>query len=100
MRSNETTSPPGLGMQAPDSPVPAPRAVTGTRCSRAIFNAAATAAVSSGKTTTSGLTARGFKDSSNPYAASILSPARTASRPSAPTRSATNPVVTNVSSGG
>ena len=30
MRSNDTTMPPSTGMHAPESPVPEPRAVTGT----------------------------------------------------------------------
>ena len=34
MRSNDTTMPSARGMHAPDRPVPVPRAVTGTPCSR------------------------------------------------------------------
>ena len=54
MRSNDTTMPSGRGTQAPDMPVPAPRAVTGTRCSSARRSTAATSSVVAGSTTASG----------------------------------------------
>src|SRR3546814_11561291 len=41
MRSKDTTIPSACGMQAPDSPVPEPRAVTGTPCSLAQVTTAA-----------------------------------------------------------
>ncbi len=48
MRSNDTRMPSGRGMQAPDRPVPEPRAVTGTPCSVAARRIAATSSVVAG----------------------------------------------------
>jgi hypothetical protein len=56
MRSNDTTIPPSTGMQAPDNPVPDPRAVTGTLCRPATRSTAATSAVVPGSTTAAGFT--------------------------------------------
>ena len=49
MRSNETTMPPADGMQAPDRPVPLPRAVTGMPSASASARTAATSAVERGR---------------------------------------------------
>ncbi len=54
MRSNDTTMPSATGMQAPDMPVPAPRAVTGTPLSSARRSTAATSSVVAGSTTAIG----------------------------------------------
>jgi hypothetical protein len=56
MRSNEMTMPPRRGMHAPDSPVPLPRAVTGTPSSAASRTMPATSSVVVGRTTKSGRT--------------------------------------------
>jgi hypothetical protein len=56
MRSNDTTIPPSAGMHAPDSPVPDPRAVTGTPWRSATPSTAATSPVVDGSTTATGLT--------------------------------------------
>ena len=66
MREKDTTSPPGSGMQPPESPVPAPRAVIGTLCAAATRTIAATCAVSDGNTTASGSCAAPCRDSSAP----------------------------------
>ncbi len=58
--------PPWVGMQAPDSPVPLPRAVTGTRASSARRRMAATSAVVAGRTTASGRTGTAVRASSWP----------------------------------
>jgi hypothetical protein len=53
MRSKESRMPPKAGTAPPESPVPAPRGVTGMRCSFARRATAATCSVDSGKTRTS-----------------------------------------------
>ena len=64
MRSKETTTPPATGIDAPESPVPEPRAVIGTPSSRAAVTMAATSAVEAGRATASGRTASRPSDSS------------------------------------
>jgi hypothetical protein len=64
MRANDSTTPPGSGMQAPDKPVPAPRAVIGTPSSLATRTAAATSPVLDGKATSPGTTGTAFSVSS------------------------------------
>ena len=54
MREVATTMPPQRAMAPPLSPVPAPRATTGTPCFSADWTMAWTWAVESGKTTASG----------------------------------------------
>src|SRR5437867_10683397 len=54
MRVVTMTTPPSQGIAPPERPVPAPRAVTGTSCWRAMRTARATPPASSGNTTTSG----------------------------------------------
>ena len=56
MRSKETTMPPATGTEAPDSPVPDPRAVTGMPSSAAALTMAATWSVVDGRATASGRT--------------------------------------------
>ena len=63
MRSNETTRPPGSGMQAPERPVPTPPAVTGIPSSTAMLRMATTWFVSLGHATNAGMTEAAFKDS-------------------------------------
>ena len=55
MRVVTMTTPPSQGMAPPVRPVPAPRAVTGRPCLRAMRTAAATSSASAGKTTASGM---------------------------------------------
>jgi hypothetical protein len=66
IRSNDTTMPSGRGMQPPDMPVPAPRAVTGTRRSSARRSSAATSSVVAGDTTAKGSCAVAVSASSCP----------------------------------
>ena len=55
MRSNDTTMPPSTGMHAPESPVPAPRAVSGdSGLARELARRARPLAVVPGRTTASG----------------------------------------------
>ena len=56
MRSKETTIPPSTGIDAPDNPVPEPRAVTGTPSSAATRTTAATSSVVAGRATARGRT--------------------------------------------
>ncbi len=51
MRSNEITSESVVGVHAPESPVPLPRAVTGTPSAAAIATSAVTSAVVPGRAT-------------------------------------------------
>jgi hypothetical protein len=64
MRSNDTTRPSGRGMHAPDSPVPAPRAVSGTWWSPASRTTVATSAAVVGSTTAAGRTGMAVRASS------------------------------------
>ena len=66
MRSNEITMDSGVGTAAPESPVPAPRAVTATRFLSANSKIAETSSVDSGHTTTAGATASTVRHSSLP----------------------------------
>ncbi len=56
MRSKASRMPSATGTAAPDSPVPLPRATTGTPCSLASFSTSDTSSVEPGMTRASGTT--------------------------------------------
>ena len=58
MRSNDTTTPPATGTDAPVVLVPRPRATTGTRCARQARTSASTCSREVGNATASGSACR------------------------------------------
>src|SRR4029453_9049267 len=80
MRMSEMTSPPSVGRQPPDSPVPAPRATNGRLSRLASFTIAATCWDDVGKTTKSA-SARNRVRPSDSYTMSLSGSESTAPRP-------------------
>ena len=64
MRAKDTTTPPCVGTAAPVVPVPAPRATSGTRCSRQARTSATTSSRVRGNATADGMAQR--RESSPP----------------------------------
>ncbi len=61
IRSMLSTMPPSTALDPPDSPLPAPRGTTGTRCAVAQRITACTSAVQVGRTTAQGMPAFGSR---------------------------------------
>ena len=91
IRSKETTIPPDTGMAAPESPVPEPRAVSGTRSATAACTTAATSSAVPGRTTRRRRTASLPRDSSWVTSSSTRAPTSTWA---APTRSISRSSIT------
>src|SRR4029078_11754159 len=67
IRSRLSTMPPSTALEPPDSPLPAPRGTTGTRCAAAQRNAVCTWPGSSARKTATGVPADGSRDQSWRY---------------------------------
>ena len=89
IRSSETTMPPSTAEEPPDSPLPAPRGTTGTRCAAAQRTAVWTWLASSALTTASGVPAEASRDQSKRYFSTASGPVTTTPSGRAAVRSAT-----------
>ena len=63
--------PPSTALEPPDSPLPAPRGTTGTRCAAAQRTAVCTCPASSARTTATGVPADGSRDQSWRYFSTV-----------------------------